>query len=381
MDFGFTPEQELVRKTVRDFAEKELAPKALELDSKGEFPRDVIKKIAEMGLIGVVIPEEYGGSPMGHVARMISIEEISRACGSIGLFLQATPLGLWAILRFGTEEQKKKYIPPVVSGEKIMCMAVTEPSGGSDPSAIETTAKRVDDEYVVNGRKCFITNGSTADSCVFVARTGEGSRGLSVFVVEKGTNGFEPGRVERHAGFRAMEVAELFFSDCTIPEENLIGQEGEGFRIALTSIFEIGRTGNAAVSLGVARASKEAALRFAKERKLYGRPIADLQAVQFLLADMDMEIEAARWLAYYAAWLLDQGKSSREISKEICRAKAYASEVARRAAVNAIQIHGGYGTLPEFHVIRYLSDALEGVSSAGTNEIMRLMIGRELMRD
>lgn len=381
MDFDFTAEQQLVRKTVRDFAEKELTPKALELDNKRELPRDIIKKAAKMGLIGVIIPEEYGGSPMGHVARMISIEEISRACGSMGLFLQATPLGLWAILRFGTEEQKEKYIPSVVSGDKIMCMAVTEPTGGSDPSAMETTAKHIGRKYVVNGRKCFITNGSTADYCVLAARTGEGPRGLSVFVVEKGTAGFEPGRVERHAGFAAIDVAELFFSDCIIPEQNLVGDEGQGLSIALTSIFEIGRVGNAAVSLGIARAAKEAAVRFAKERNLYGRPIAELQAIQFLLADMDMEIEAARWLAYHTAWLLDQGKTSREISKEICRAKAYASEVARRAAINAIQIHGACGTLPDFHVIRYLRDALEGVSSAGTNEIMRLIIARELMRD
>jgi len=381
MDFSFTAEQELVRKTVRDFADRELAPKVPELEGKQKLPKDIIKKIGEMGLIGVVIPEEYGGSPMGHVARMISIEEISRACGSIGLFLQSTPLGLWAILRFGTKEQKEKYIPPVVSGEKIMCMAVTEPTGGSDPSAMETTARRVDDGYVVNGRKCFITNGSVADYCVFAARTGEGSKGMSVFVVEKGTAGFEPGRVETHAGFTAVGVSELFFSDCIIPEKNLIGNEGQGFRIALTSIYEIGRLGNAGVSLGVSMAAKEAAIRFAKERKLYGKPMADLEAIQFMLADMDMEIEAARWLAYHAAWLLDQGKTSRDIPKEICRAKALASEVARKAAMNAIQIHGAYGTLPEFHVIRYLRDALEGISSGGTNEIMRLIIARELMKD
>jgi len=369
-----------LRKAMREFAEKELLPKAVQLDESGEFPREIIKKIADLGLIGIVIPVEYGGSPMGHLARMISIEELSRAYASVGLFLQATPLGLWTILHFGTEGQKEAFIPPVVRGEKIMCMAVTEPTGGSDPQSIMTRAKLEGSFFLVNGSKCFITNGAIADVCVFVARTGEGPKGLSAFVVEKGTQGFEPGMREQHAGMRSMIVSELVFKNCKIPRENLIGKEGDGLRATLKTVSEIGRTGNTGVALGIATASYETALKYAKEKQLYGKPLAELQAIQFMLADMSIETEAAKWLAYYAAWLLDQGKTSREISKEIATAKAYSSEVARRNALKAIQIHGAYGTLPEFHVMRYLRDALEAISAGGTNEIMRTVIGREITK-
>jgi len=380
MNFSFTQEQEMLRKVMREFAQKELIPKAIQLDESGMFPRDVIKKIADLGVIGIAIPAEYGGSPMGHLARMISIEELSRAYASIGLFLQSTPLGLWTILNFGTEEQKKTYIPPVVHGEKIMCMAVTEPAGGSDPQSIGTRAKLDGDHYIVNGSKCFITNGAIADICVFVARTGEGSNGLSAFVVEKGTRGFEAGMREQHAGMRSMIVSEIIFKNCKIPRQNLIGNEGDGLRATLKTISEIGRTGNTGVALGIARASYETALKYAKEKQLYGKPIAELQAIRFMLADMSIETEAAKWLAYYSAWLLDQGKTSKEIAKEIATAKAYSSEVARRNAIKAIQIHGAYGTLPEFHLMRYLRDALEAISAGGTNEIMRTVIGREITK-
>jgi len=380
MDFNLTPEQEMLRKAIQEFAEKELSPRAQQLDESGEFPRDLIEKIADLGLIGIVIPAEYGGSPMGHLARMISIEELSRAYASIGLFLQANPLGMWPILHFGTEEQKKKYIPPVVRGEKIMCMAATEPVGGSDPQAIRTRAKLEGNYYVVNGSKCFITNGAIADTCVFLARTEEGLKGLSAFVVEKGTEGFEPGMRENHAGMRSMIVSEIIFKNCKIPRENLIGNEGDGLRATLKTVSEIGRTGNTGVALGIAKAAFETALKYAKDKQLYGKPIAELQAIQFMLADMSIETEAARWLAYKAAWLLDQGKTSREISREIATAKAYSSEVARRNALKAIQIHGAYGTLPEFHVMRYLRDALEAISAGGTNEIMRTVIAREIIK-
>lgn len=378
MDFSLNQGQEVLRKTVRNFAEKELLPKASEIDDKGEFPREIVRKMADLGLIGIVIPEKYGGSPMGHLARMIAIEEISRAHPSMGLFLQATPLGLWTLLHFGSEEQKLSHIPPVVKGEKIMCMAVTEPTGGSDPTAIRTIAKRDGDEYVVNGNKCFITNGSVADICVFIARTSNDSKSLSVFLVEKGTPGFTSGVKERHAGFRSMEITELFFEDCRIPKENLIGREGDGLKAALAAISEIGRTGNAGVALGIAEAAYETALKFAMERQLYGKPIFQLQSIQFMLADMDVEISAARWLAYYAAWLLDRGKRGKEIAKEIARAKLYTAEVARKTALNAVQIHGAYGTLPEFKAIRYLLDSLETIAAGGTNEIMRTIIGQNL---
>jgi alkylation response protein AidB-like acyl-CoA dehydrogenase len=380
MDFSFTPEQEMLRKAMREFAEKELIPRAQQLDESGEFPRDIIKKVAALGLVGIVIPTEYGGSPMGHLARMISVEELSRAYASIGLYLQATPLGLWAILHFGTEEQKKTYIPPVVHGEKIMCMAATEPTGGSDPQSIKTKARLENNFYIIDGSKCFITNGAVADTCVFTARTGEGSKGLSVFVVEKGTRGFEPGMRELHAGMRSMIVSEVVFKNCRIPKENLVGNEGDGLRVTLKTISEIGRMGNTGVALGIARASYETALKYAKEKQLYGKPLAELQAIQFMLADMSTETEAARWLAYYAAWLLDQGKTGRDIAKEIASTKAYSSEVARRNAIKAIQIHGASGTLPEFQLMRYLRDALEAISAGGTNEVMRTVVAREITK-
>jgi len=380
MDFNFTPEQEMLRKAMQEFAARELLPRARQLDQTGEFPRDIIKKIADLGLIGIVMPPEYDGSNMGHLARMISIEELSRAYASMGLFLQASPLGLWAILHFGNEEQKKKYIPPTVRGEKIMCMALTEPTGGSDPSSIVTRAKLDGDHYIVNGSKCFITNAGIADICVFMAKTGEGTQGFSVFVVEKGTEGFKPGMREQHAGMRSMVVSEILFKNCKIPKENLIGKEGDGLRASLKTVSEIGRTGNTGASLGIARAAYETALQYAKDRQLYGKPISELQAIQFMLADMHMQTEAARLLAYRAAWLLDQGKTGREIAKEIASAKAYSSEVARQNAFKALQIHGGCGTLPEFDLMRYLRDSLEAMSAGGTNEIMRAVIAREIIK-
>jgi len=380
MDFTFTPEQEMLRKAMQDFAGRELVPKARQLDESGEFPRDIIKKIADLGLIGIVFPPEYGGSNMGHLARMISIEELSRAYASFGLFLQASPLGLWVLLHFGNEEQKKRYIPPVISGEKIMCMAVTEPTGGSDPASIGTRAKLDGDHYIVNGSKCFITNAAIADICVFMAKTGEGSKGFSTFVVAKGTAGFEPGMREMHAGMRSMVVSELIFKNCKVPKENMVGAEGDGLRASLKTVSEIGRMGNTGVALGISRAAYETALQYAKDKQLYGKPIAELQAIQFLLADMHMEIEAARWLAYHAAWLLDQGKSGRDIAKEIASAKAFSSETARRNAIKAIQIHGACGTLPEFQLMRYLRDSLEAISAGGTNEIMRTVISREIIK-
>lgn len=259
-------------------------------------------------------------------------------------------------------------------------MAVTEPSGGSDPASASTRAKLEGDYYVVNGSKCFISNGGIADTCVFMARTGEGAKGFSVFIVEKGTDGFEPGMREMHAGMRSVIVSELVFKNCRIPKENIVGAEGDGLRASLKTVSEIGRTGNTGVALGIARATYETALQYAKDKQLYGKPIAELQAIQFMLADMYMQTEAARLLAYRAAWLLDHGKTGRDIAKEIASAKAYSSEVARQNALKAIQIHGASGTLPEFPLMRYLRDSLEAVSAGGTNEIMRAVISREIIK-
>ena len=377
MDFNLTSEQKLLRATVRNFAQKELEPKALEIDRKGIFPQEVAMKIADLGLLGLVIPEEYGGSNMGHIARLITIEEVSKAYPSMGLFLQATPLGLWIILHFGNETQKLKYIPPGVSGEKIMCMALTEPTGGCDLGAIRTSARRDSKEYIITGSKCFITNGNVAETCVLLAKTGS-ENSLSTFVVEKGTPGFTVGAREEHMGFRSMEINELFFDDCRIPEGNLIGKEGDGLKAALMAISEIGRIGNAGVALGIADAALYHSLKFSRERKLYGNPIFQLGRIQTMLADMDVEIEAARWLAYYAAWLLDCGKKGREITKEIARAKLFTAEVARREAMKAVEIQGAYGTLKEAKAMNLLLDSLETIAAAGTNEIMRVIIAHNL---
>jgi butyryl-CoA dehydrogenase len=377
VDFNLTSEQKLLRATVRNFAQKELEPKALEIDRKGIFPQEVAMKIADLGLLGLVIPEEYGGSNMGHIARLIAIEEVSKAYPSMGLFLQATPLGLWIILHFGNETQKLKYIPPGVSGEKIMCMALTEPTGGCDLGAIRTSARRDSKEYIITGSKCFITNGNVAETCVLLAKTGS-ENSLSTFVVEKGTPGFTVGAREEHMGFRSMEINELFFDDCRIPEGNLIGKEGDGLKAALMAISEIGRIGNAGVALGIADAALYHSLKFSRERKLYGNPIFQLGRIQTMLADMDVEIEAARWLAYYAAWLLDCGKKGREITKEIARAKLFTAEVARREAMKAVEIQGAYGTLKEAKAMNLLLDSLETIAAAGTNEIMRVIIAHNL---
>lgn len=378
MDFDLNSKQKMLRAAIREFAQKELEPKALEIDNKGEFPHELARKMADLGLLGIVIPERYGGSNMGHVARLVGIEEVSKAYPSMGLFLQATPLGLWTILLFGNEAQKLKYIPPVVEGQKIMCMAVTEPTGGCELSAIKTSARHEDTEYVINGNKCFITNGSFADICVFLARTGNEKKSLSTFVVEKGTPGFTAGAREKHMGFRSLEISELFFEDCRIPEENLIGKEGEGLKAALTAISEIGRIGNAGVALGIAEAAHQYSLKFAVQRELYGKPIFQLGEIQAMLADMDVEIEAAKWLAYYAAWLLDCGKRGGEIRKEIARAKLFTAEVARRTALKAVQIRGAYGTLKESKAVNLLLDSLETIAAAGTSEIMRVIIGQNL---
>ena len=378
MDFNLSEEQKILQKTVRDFAQRELAPRASQFDERGEFPRALAQRLAELGLVGTTIPEEYGGSAMGHVARFIGIEEVSKVYPSMGLFLQATPMALWAILHFGTEEQKLRYIPPVTRGDKIMCMAITEPAGGSDPKAIRTTAKLDGDEYVIRGSKCFVTNAGLADTCVFLARTGSDPPRFSLFVVENGTPGFIVGARERHAGFRSMEITGMFFEGCRIPRENLVGREGEGMRAALESVSEIGRTGNAAVALGVAEAAFATALTYAGERMLYGKPIFQLQAIRFMLADMSVEIEATRWLACHAVWLLDCGKRGQEAAREIAMAKLHTSEVARRVALTAVQIHGAYGMQVEFNAMGYLLDALETVAAGGTSEVMRSIISQGL---
>jgi alkylation response protein AidB-like acyl-CoA dehydrogenase len=377
MDFDFTREQELLRKAVRDFCETEIAPKVLELDRKGEFESDLVTKMGEIGLIGLAGTKEFGGSAMGHVARMIAIEEISRVYPSLGFFLQTGNLLTYALDNYGTPEQKKKYLPDLNKGIIAGAFAVTEPSGGSDPSTTSTIAKADVNGYVINGRKTYISHAGVAGITGFLAKT---DAGLTVFLVEKGTPGFEVTRREARLGLHSVPVNEFVLNNCRLPKENILGAEGKGIGMVITSISVMGRTGAAGVALGAVEGAYEAALKFCKERVLYGKPITNLQAIQFTLADMNTEIEAAKWLYYRPGCLLDQGKNPREVAVDIARAKLYCVDVAVRNCTKAVQIMGGYGLSPEYHVERLLRDALELFPAAGTQEVMRLTIGSTITR-
>jgi alkylation response protein AidB-like acyl-CoA dehydrogenase len=376
MDFALTREQEMLRDTVREFAQRELAPKALALDAKGEFIRDIVKKAADLGLVGIITSRQYGGTGMGHLARMISIEEVSKFYASLGFFLQTGPIGMYAIENSGTEDMKKKYLPPACRGDLIIAIALTEPSGGSDPTAMSTTAEVVGNDYVLNGRKVLISEATECDLAIVIAKTGDR---FSAFMIEKGTPGFNTPRREDFPGLRGISVGDIVMTDCRIPKANLIGGEGRGMALALSGISAVGRTGVAGVGLGVAEGCYQVALKYAKERKLYGRPIAEIQAIQYMLVDSNLEIECARWLCYYAASLLDQGKSPRDVGTEIARCKLYACDIASRIALRAIQIMGGYGAVPEFEIVRRLNDSIELFSAAGSQEIMKNTIGRSLI--
>lgn len=376
MDFGFTREQEILRDMVREFAQRELAPKALALDEKGEFIRDIVKKTADLGLVGIITSKSYGGNGMGHLARMITIEECSRVYASLGFFFQTGQLGIYALEESGTEEQKKKYLPPLCRAELVASTAVTESGGGSDPSTITTVAELKGDEYVINGRKVFISLAPVCDLAIVVVRTGEK---FSALLVERGTPGFTTPRRENYPGLRSLPVGDLVFTDCKVPKSNLVGQEGKGIAVGMAAISAVGRTGVAGVGLGTAEGCYDAALKYTRERKLYGKPIAELQALQHMLVDANLEIEAARWLCYYGAWLLDQGKGPRGAGDAIARSKIYACNIASQIALKAIQVMGAYGAIPEYQIVRRLNDAVELFAAAGTQEIMKNTIGRSLI--
>ncbi len=376
MDFSLTREQEILRDTVREFAQRELAPNALALDEKGEFIHDIVKKTAELGLVGIITSKEYGGNSMGHLARMIMIEEFSRVYASLGFFFQTGQIGMYIIENFGTEEMKKKYLLSLCQADLIIATALTEPGGGSDPATMTTTAELAGDEYVINGRKVMISLTPVCNLAVVVAKTGDRH---SAFLIERETPGFDTPHQENYPGLRGEPVGDLVLTNCRIPKSNLIGQEGRGLAVAISGIGAMGRTGVAGVGLGIAEGCYDAAVKYAKERQLYGKPIAELQAIQYMLVDSNLEIEAARWLCYYAAWLLDQGKSARDAGDEIARCKLYACNIASQIALRAIQIMGGYGTIPEYEIVRRLNDSIELFTAAGTQEIMKNTIGRSII--
>ncbi len=380
MDFNLTPEQEALRRNVREFAEAEIAPHVREWDERSHFPAEILPKLGAMGLMGVIFPEEYGGAGLGYLEYVLAIEELSRVDGSVGILVAAhNSLCANHIFKCGSEEQRRKYLPELASGRKLGCWSLTEPEAGSDAAGTRTTAVRQGDCYLLNGSKTFTTNGHYADLCVAMAATdrSKGHHGISAFVVEKGTSGFRAGKKEDKLGLRASDTAEVIFEDCRLPAANLVGQEGEGFVDSL-KILDGGRISIAAMAIGMAQGAYEAALSYSKQRKQFGRRISEFQAIQWKLADMATEIDAARLLNYRAAWMADRGLRT---TKESSMAKLYAGEVAVRAANESVQIHGGYGFTKDYPAEKYYRDVKLCTIGEGTSEIQRLVIARQLLRE
>lgn len=371
--FQFTEDQDMLRKAVREFVEAEVAPKAAEWDDQDYCPMELFPAMGEMGIAGIFVPEEYGGAGMGHVERAICIEEIARHSAGLALAMMTHHLGIAAILDFANEDQKKKYLPELCAGTKLSGLAVTEPGGGSDFSGQKTTAELIDGQWVLNGRKCFITN-HHADISVITAVTGKDEKGrnqLSAFIIEKGTPGFAAGRKEHKLGLRGSIIGDIILNDVKIPEGNLIGKAGDGSKIGMTVIGEVGRAGMSAISVGILRGCVEEAVKFANERILYGKPISKLQAIQFEIANIRTEYEAARMLLYYAAGKKD---AKQPTTPDFAVAKFYSTEAAVRASKRTMDLMGGYGIINEYPVGRFLRDALASIPSGGTSHIQQLII-------
>jgi len=380
MDFDLTEEQKMLQTTLRDFAEKEIATAAARVDRTGEFPAEELKKIADLGLFGLTVPEKYGGSGRGLVDLCIAVEELARASAAIDNYLRISlSLAIVPVMEYGTEAQKKKYLPPHASGEKMACFALTEAGAGSDPAGMETTAARRKDGYVINGNKLFISIGDKAEIVVVFATTDKSlrQRGITAFVMDKDTPGFSVGKHEDKMGLHGLSSVELIFQDCFVPGENRLGEEGQGLRIALDAL-DVSRVTIGAEAVGISRAAYEAALNYAKERQQFGHPIADFQAIQWMLADMATQIDAARLLTLRAAYLSDCG---RPFVREAAMAKVFASEVSNFVTDKALQIHGGYGYTRDYPVERYFRDAKITEIYEGTSEIMRMTIARSLLRE
>ncbi|MGH9816307.1 MAG: acyl-CoA dehydrogenase [Candidatus Acidiferrales bacterium] len=379
MFLDLTEEQKLLQKTVREFAEAEVKPLARELDETGKFPRETFKKAADLGLTGIAFPDAYGGAGFDHVSYSIVIEEISRACASTGVILSVqNSLFCDPIYRFGAEEQKKKFLVPYARGEKIGCYALTEPQAGSNAAALQTKALRHGDKYVINGTKAWITNGGAADGAIVYVNTApeRGEKGITALVVEKGTSGFKVGKEEKKLGINATACTELSFTDCEVPVANRIGDEGQGYKVALATL-DGGRIGIASQAVGIAQGAFDEALKYSQERTAFDQPIANFQAIQFMLADMATEIDAARLLARKAAWKQDTGA---RFSMEAATAKLFASEMSTRVTHKAIQIHGGNGYSREYPVERMYRDARITEIYEGTSEIQRLVIANWVLK-
>jgi len=379
MDFSYSDELLEIKRNVREFAEREIGPHVMEWDENQLFPRDALKKLGELGFMGVLIPQEYGGAGLGYLEYVTIIEELSRVDGSVGISVAAhNSLCTGHIYTFGSEEQRRRFVEPLAKGERIGAWSLTEPEAGSDAAGTQTTAQLDGDDWILNGQKTFTTHGTYGDICVAMALTDRsaGHHGISAFVVEKGTPGFHAGKKENKLGLRASDTSTVIFEDCRIPRENLLGEPGHGFVDALT-ILDGGRISIAALGLGMAQGAYEAALHYSKQRKQFGQAIAEFQAIQFKLADMSTEIDAARLLTHRAAWMKDQGMKT---TAQSSMAKLYAGEVAVRVANECVQIHGGYGFIKEYPAEKYYRDVKLCTIGEGTSEIQRLIIARELLK-
>jgi alkylation response protein AidB-like acyl-CoA dehydrogenase len=379
MDFQFTETQEMIRETARKFADDRLAPTAIERDEKSEFPHDLVKEMAELGFMGMMVPEEWGGAGLDTVSYVMAMEEISRVDASCGVIMSVNnSLVCWGIEKYGTDDQKERYLKKLAAGEMLGAFALSEPEAGSDATNQRTMANKDGDHYILTGTKNWITNGSTADVVLVMATTDKtkGAKGISAFIVEKGIPGFVVAKKEKKLGIRSSDTVSLSFEDCRIPEVNRIGKEGDGFKFAMKTL-DGGRIGIAAQALGIAQGSLEASIGYAKERKAFEKPIAEFQAIQFKIADMATDIEASRMLTLQAAALKDEEKP---YGQAAAMAKLMASRVAVQCALEAIQIHGGYGYVQEYQVERFLRDAKITEIYEGTSEIQRIVIARSLLK-
>jgi len=378
MDFTFNEDQSAIIDAVKEFCDEDLAPKAQETDEAGRWPAENVRKLGELDLMGIPVPEEYGGLGMDFLTWSAVGEELSRACTTTGAVYGAHVLCVYPIMLFGTEEQKKKYLTPLAKGERIGAFGLTEPGAGSDAGAVSTKAEKDGDHYILNGTKIFITNGGEAEIYVIIANVdpSKGTRGLTAFIVEKGTPGFEFGKNEKKMAYPSLPNRELVFTDCRVPKENILGRERGGFLVAMRTLG-VGRIGMAIGAVGLARAALDAAIPYSKQRVQFGKPISSFQAIQFMIADMATEIDAARLLTWRAAWLKDQGKP---FEREAAMAKLYASETVMRVTTKAVQIFGGYGYTKEFPVERYMREAKLFEIVEGTSEIQRLVIANQVLR-
>lgn len=373
IDFTFTEEQDLFRKAAREFAETQIAPLVPVMEETGREWDPAVKAVCEAEMMAITIPEEYGGLGLGYVERLIALEEIARISAATAMMMQVGGLGIEPIIKFGSDEQKKKYLPELATGERFATVAVTEPSGGSDPKSCSTNYKKRNGTYILNGRKCFITNSHIADTQVVLAVDADNPDAFSTFIVEKEMEGFKPTHEEHKVGMRGCNTGEIELKDCEVPAENLLGEEGKGMRVAMAVISDVGRGGMVGCALGLQTACLEASVKFANERVLYGKPISKLQAIQFKLADMKIDLEAGRLLGYRAAAVQDSGQRS---GNEFAVAKYYTTEAAQKAAKLAVDIHGGYGCMEEYAVTRYLRDSYVLGPSAGTSDIMKVIVSR-----